>query len=222
MVCCPHPAQITLVPCDEPRLYPPPPPTLLFVLLGLAARFAALRRRITTFAEEFLILGGKRECLPAIAAHELLIFSHISLSSMLLVCVRSKNHRTLLFCLGRSRSRPTHPQQSPLNSLTGFLRLRRQMNSALSCQTGMNSVCVEGKGCREFPCHSSCPGASARKEQRKRCRRALESSRKPARTGKMSRRPLPGDVIQTRQPGRSRPASLSALLRRRTRPPGLP
>jgi hypothetical protein len=52
----------------------------------LPARFAALRRRITTFAEEFLILGGKRECLPAIAAHELLIFSHISLSSMLLVC----------------------------------------------------------------------------------------------------------------------------------------
>jgi hypothetical protein len=60
--------------------------TLLLVLLGLTARFAALRRRITTLAEEFLVLSGKRECLPAIAAHELLIFSHISPSSMLLVC----------------------------------------------------------------------------------------------------------------------------------------
>jgi hypothetical protein len=60
--------------------------TLLFVLLGLTARFAALRRRITTLAEKFLVLRGKRERLPAIAAHELLIFSHISLSSILLVC----------------------------------------------------------------------------------------------------------------------------------------
>jgi hypothetical protein len=58
----------------------------LFVLLGLTARFATLRRRITTLAEKFLVLRGKRERLPAIAAHELLIFSHISLSSMLLVC----------------------------------------------------------------------------------------------------------------------------------------
>jgi len=58
----------------------------LFVLLGLAARFAALRRRITAFAEESLILSRKREGLPAIAAHELLIFSHISLSSVIQVC----------------------------------------------------------------------------------------------------------------------------------------
>jgi hypothetical protein len=58
----------------------------LFVLLGLAARFAAFRRRITTFAEELLILSRKREGLPAIAAHELLIFSHKSLSSVLQVC----------------------------------------------------------------------------------------------------------------------------------------
>jgi len=58
----------------------------LFVLLGLAACLAALRRRIAAFAEERLIVGGKREGLPAIAAHELLIFSHISLSSMLQVC----------------------------------------------------------------------------------------------------------------------------------------
>jgi hypothetical protein len=67
----------------------------LFVLLGLPARFAALRRRITTLAEKFLILCGKRECLPAIAAHELLIFSHISLSSMLQCVLRWKYHRTL-------------------------------------------------------------------------------------------------------------------------------
>jgi hypothetical protein len=58
----------------------------LILLLGLAACFAALRRRITTFAEEILILRGKREGLPAIAAHELLIFSHISLSSVYQVC----------------------------------------------------------------------------------------------------------------------------------------
>jgi hypothetical protein len=57
----------------------------LFVFLGLTARFAALRRRITTLAEEFLILRSECERLPAIAAHELLIFSHISLSSMLQV-----------------------------------------------------------------------------------------------------------------------------------------
>jgi hypothetical protein len=59
----------------------------LFLFLGLAARFAALGRRITTFAEELLILSRKREGLPAIAAHELLIFSHISLSYLLQVCV---------------------------------------------------------------------------------------------------------------------------------------
>jgi hypothetical protein len=57
----------------------------LIVLLGLATGFAALGRRIATLAEEFLILRGKREGLPAIAAHELLIFSHISLSSILQV-----------------------------------------------------------------------------------------------------------------------------------------
>lgn len=58
----------------------------LFVLLSLAACFTALRRRITTFAEELLILGSKRERLPAIAANELLIFSHMPLSLMLQVC----------------------------------------------------------------------------------------------------------------------------------------
>jgi TRAP-type C4-dicarboxylate transport system permease large subunit len=58
----------------------------LFVFLGLAASFAALGRRITTLAEEFLIFGRKREGLPAVTADELLIFSHISLSSMLQVC----------------------------------------------------------------------------------------------------------------------------------------
>jgi hypothetical protein len=57
----------------------------LFVFLGLAARFAALGRRIAPFAEELLILARKREGLPAIAAHELLIFSHISLSYLLQV-----------------------------------------------------------------------------------------------------------------------------------------
>ncbi|MFZ0305406.1 MAG: hypothetical protein WAL75_22140 [Terracidiphilus sp.] len=58
----------------------------LFVLLCLATRLAALRRRIATFAEEILILSGKREGLPAIAAHKLLIFSHNSLSSINPVC----------------------------------------------------------------------------------------------------------------------------------------
>jgi hypothetical protein len=57
----------------------------LFVLLCLAACFTALRCRITSFAEELLILGRKREGLPAIAANELLIFSHVSLSSMIQV-----------------------------------------------------------------------------------------------------------------------------------------
>jgi hypothetical protein len=54
----------------------------LFVLLGLTACLATLRRRITAIAEELLILGSKCECLSAIAAHELLISSHKSLSSM--------------------------------------------------------------------------------------------------------------------------------------------
>jgi len=58
----------------------------LFLFLGLAARFAALGRRITTIAEELLIFRSKCERLPAITAHELLIFSHISLSSILRVC----------------------------------------------------------------------------------------------------------------------------------------
>jgi hypothetical protein len=58
----------------------------LLVLLRLAACLAALRRRITTFAEELLILSSECEVLPAIAANELLIFSHISLSSILQVC----------------------------------------------------------------------------------------------------------------------------------------
>jgi hypothetical protein len=58
----------------------------LFVFLGLAARFAAFRRRITALPEKLLILRRKREGLPAIAAHELLIFSHISLSSLLQLC----------------------------------------------------------------------------------------------------------------------------------------
>jgi hypothetical protein len=60
----------------------------LFLLFGGAAWFAALGRRITMFPEKVLIVRGKRECLPAIAAHELLIFSHKSLSSILsCVCV---------------------------------------------------------------------------------------------------------------------------------------
>jgi hypothetical protein len=57
----------------------------LFVLLRLAACFAPLGRRITTLAEELLVLSGKRERLPAVTANELLIFSHISLSFMLQV-----------------------------------------------------------------------------------------------------------------------------------------
>jgi hypothetical protein len=57
----------------------------LFVFLGLAARFTPLGRRISAFPEELLILSRKREGLPAIATHELLIFSHISLSMMLQV-----------------------------------------------------------------------------------------------------------------------------------------
>jgi hypothetical protein len=52
----------------------------LFLFLGLAAWFAALRGRVTMLPEKILIVASKRECLPAIAAHELLIFSHISLS----------------------------------------------------------------------------------------------------------------------------------------------
>lgn len=64
----------------------------LFRFLGLTASLTALRRRITTFAEELLVLGGKTKGLSAIAAHELLISSHRFLSSMLLVgrCSSSK------------------------------------------------------------------------------------------------------------------------------------
>jgi hypothetical protein len=64
----------------------------LFRFLGLTARFAALRRRITTFVEELLILGAKSKGLSAIAAHELLISNHLFLSSMLLagLCSSSK------------------------------------------------------------------------------------------------------------------------------------
>ena len=58
----------------------------LFRFPGLTACFTALRRRITTFTEELLILARKREYLPAIAAGELLISSHRFLSSMLQVC----------------------------------------------------------------------------------------------------------------------------------------
>jgi hypothetical protein len=109
VVCCPHPAQITLVPCDALRLVAAAATAAarLFVLLGLPARFAALRRRITTLAEELLILRSKRECLPAIAAHELLIFSHISLSSMLQCVLRSKYHSNFAVCsVARDRGRP--------------------------------------------------------------------------------------------------------------------
>jgi hypothetical protein len=90
--------------------------TGLFVLLGLAACFAALRRWKTTFAEEVLIVSRKREWLPAIATHELLIFSHISLSFMLQVGA------ALGDCLGGWWPRQTEPLQSPLNSLNHFLQ----------------------------------------------------------------------------------------------------
>lgn len=63
-----------------------PPAVRLFVFLGLAARLAALRSRVTTIAEEFLVLRTKREGLSTIAANELLIFSHMPLSLMLQVC----------------------------------------------------------------------------------------------------------------------------------------
>jgi hypothetical protein len=53
----------------------------LFLFFGLTAWFAALRGRVTMLPEKILIVAGKRESLPAIAAHELLIFSHMSLSS---------------------------------------------------------------------------------------------------------------------------------------------
>jgi len=69
---------------------------------------------------------------------------------MLLVCSAFEKPSNFAVCLGRLPSRPTHPEQSPSNSLTDFVRLRSQMNSALSCQTGMNSVCVEGKGAENF------------------------------------------------------------------------
>jgi hypothetical protein len=85
----------------------------LFVLLGLTAGLAALGRRITTFAEEVLILSGKRECLPAIAAHKLLIFSHISLSSMLQLSATFN-------VSSRSLTITTDPLQSPLNSINEF------------------------------------------------------------------------------------------------------
>jgi hypothetical protein len=86
----------------------------LLVLLGLAARFTALRRRITTLAEELLILGGKREGLPTIAAHKLLIFSHISLSYMFHVSAALEVlPRSLTFAV-------TGPVQSPMNSFGAF------------------------------------------------------------------------------------------------------
>jgi hypothetical protein len=85
----------------------------LLVLLRLAACFAALGRRIATFAEEVLIFCGKRECLPAIAAHKLLIFSHISLSSMLQLSAAFD-------VLSRSFTITTDPLQSPLNSINEF------------------------------------------------------------------------------------------------------
>src|SRR5690242_17599368 len=50
--------------------------TELFVLLCLAARFAALGRRVPALAEERLIVGRKGEILSAVAARELLISSH--------------------------------------------------------------------------------------------------------------------------------------------------
>jgi hypothetical protein len=65
-------------------------PALLFVLLSLAACLAALRRRIPAITEEFLILCSKCEGLPAIAAHQLLIFSHKSLSNCIKCVLHSK------------------------------------------------------------------------------------------------------------------------------------
>jgi hypothetical protein len=82
----------------------------LLVLLGLTARSAALRCRITTIAEEFLILGGKSKSLPAIAADELLILSHISLSSLL-------------------QMRAASAAAESIELIDFSLRLRGQMNS---------------------------------------------------------------------------------------------
>jgi len=56
---------------------------LLFILLCLTAWFAALGRRVTAFAEKILVFAGKRECLSAVATHELQILSHMFLSSLL-------------------------------------------------------------------------------------------------------------------------------------------
>jgi len=89
----------------------------LFTLLGLAACFAALRCRITTFHKERLILGRKRECLPTIAAHELLICGHISLSSMLPVSAAFEKPSNSVPLPDRRQSQSTDPRQSPFNSL---------------------------------------------------------------------------------------------------------
>jgi hypothetical protein len=89
----------------------------LFVLLGLAAWFAALRRGITTITEELLILGRKREGLPAIAAHELLIFSHISLSSMHSVSAAFEIPSNFAGLPRPQAIATDRSQQSPLNLL---------------------------------------------------------------------------------------------------------
>lgn len=94
--------------------------TGLLVLLGLAAWLAALGRRITTLAEELLIFSRKREGLPAIAAHELLIFSHISLSSVLQVMLRSNYIKPCQLALAiRNDCRPSTLWQHEMRPLRG-------------------------------------------------------------------------------------------------------
>ena len=107
-------------------------PARLFVLLGLPACFAALRRRITAFAEEFLILSRKCERLPAITAHELLIFSHRSLSFVFQVCaafevasILAGFRRSLTILAGRSTAKS-------VELIDWLPLLRRQMNSLLT------------------------------------------------------------------------------------------
>jgi hypothetical protein len=57
----------------------------LLVLLCLAAWLAPLGRRVTAVAKKLLVVGGKREYLSTVAASELQIVSHISLSFLFLL-----------------------------------------------------------------------------------------------------------------------------------------
>lgn len=64
--------------------------TRLLVFLCLTAGFAAFGTRITTFTKELLFLAGKREFLPAVAAHQLEV-SHGFLSFPTLFLSRDAN-----------------------------------------------------------------------------------------------------------------------------------